>query len=426
MLKKINKLGEIIGEYGIYLYSISLFCSKAGVNLALGLVFLSMILTYKIRKKNYYLLKEEKVFILFLILIPLFSLFSIGGIESFNIALQKNYRYLVALLLPFVITKKNIIDRSFKLVGVSIIINFINGIYYYYKRNFNFSVRYRSFGENPLNEAHMFAIIGIFILSILLKCLKEKKYKESIYYGIVLCIDLLGLLLGQGRGAWLGFGSGIIIMTFILFRKKIKQLIILLTIVGVVGTLTYKANSEIFGKNRYISRIKSIKNIESDSPKIRLIMWESGVQIFKDTFPFGTGRDNSAEYILKYLEENNKYNEVGDGEALKGVAQAGNMHSIYFSSLSEEGILCFGLIGMFIYFFISQIKFFIEQENSKNNYKYILVGIIGCLVVFCVGGLTENLWRGIWKSNVFMLILGYYFFIKKYEKFRGEIESDKN
>lgn len=31
---------------------------------------------------------------------------------------------------------------------------------------------------------------------------------------------------------------------------------------------------------------------------------------------------------------------------------------------------------------------------------------MGMLVAFLVGGLTENVWREIWKSNMFVFIVG--------------------
>ena len=88
------------------------------------------------------------------------------------------------------------------------------------------------------------------------------------------------------------------------------------------------------------------------------------------------------------------------------LAGAGNLHSLYITSLAEEGILFFPFVGMFLFILCRQIKYCMSRERDFNF--YIVAGTAGMLVAFLVGGLTENVWREIWKSNMLVFIIGLY------------------
>ena len=131
--------------------------------------------------------------------------------------------------------------------------------------------------------------------------------------------------------------------------------------------------------------------------------------MFKNNLPFGVGRDNAGKYALEYMEKNNKYDEMKHKWAkahLKEIAGSGNLHSMYFTTLAEEGILAFPFIGMFLFILYRQFRYCIARERDLNF--YLVVGTMGMLVAFLVGGLTENVWREIWKSNVLVFSLGLY------------------
>jgi O-antigen ligase len=148
-------------------------------------------------------------------------------------------------------------------------------------------------------------------------------------------------------------------------------------------------------------------------------MWESSIDMFKNNLPFGVGRDNASKYALEYMEKNNKYDEMkwnGAKAHLKEIAGSGNLHSMYFTTLAEEGILAFPFIGMFLFILYRQFRYCIARERDLNF--YLVVGTMGMLVAFLVGGFTENVWREIWKSNVLVFSLGLYLSRVKSENWR--------
>ena len=403
---KINQnIYNKIGELGVYIYTLSLFISKSGVNIGLGFLALAFLL-YLWDKRKINLTTEEKYILVILVLLPIFSVFSAGGTHSFQRALEKSYRYLPIFFIPLFITNERVIKIILSLFSLSIFISFINGIFFYKKLKWNFNARLISFSSHPLDEAYILAMGSLLLLALLIYTLKFKKYKELPIYLLAFILALIALVMTQGRGAWLGFLGGLFVVVFLLMKNK-KLFIVGVILVGVlgVGAVTSKG----LENNRYIKRFESIQNLEDTSNKIRLFMWESSIDMFKNNLPFGVGRDNASKYALEYMEKNNKYDEMkwnGAKAHLKEIAGSGNLHSMYFTTLAEEGILAFPFIGMFLFILYRQFRYCIARERDLNF--YLVVGTMGMLVAFLVGGLTENVWREIWKSNVLVFSLGLY------------------
>ena len=413
MLKINENVYKKIGELGVYIYTLSLFISKSGISIGLGFLILAFLL-YLWDKRRISLTLEEKYILVILILLPIFSLLSVGGGYSFQRALEKSYRYLPIFFIPLFIKREKAIKIVLSLFSLSIVISFINGIFFYKKLKWNFNARLVSFSSHPLDEAHILAMGSLLLLGIVVYAIAYRKIKEGAIYSLSFILAIIALVMTQGRGAWLGFLAGLFIVLFLLIKNK-KLFIVGVVLVGVlgIGVVTSKG----LENNRYIKRFESINNLEDVSNKIRLFMWESSVDMFKNNLPFGVGRDNASKFALEYMEKNKKYDEMKHKWAkahLKEIAGSGNLHSMYFTSLAEEGILFFPFVGMFLFILYRQVRYCIGRERDFNF--YLVVGTIGMLVAFLVGGLTENVWREIWKSNMLVLCLGLYLSRRKLEK----------
>ena len=413
MLKINENVYKKIGELGVYIYTLSLFISKSGISIGLGFLILAFLL-YLWDKRKISLTVEEKYILVILILLPIFSLLSVGGSYSFQRALEKSYRYMPIFFIPLFIKREKAIKIVLSLFSLSIVISFINGIFFYKKLNWDFNARLISFSSHPLDEAHILAMGSLLLLAVVVYATAYRKIKERVIYSLSFILAIIALVMTQGRGAWLGFLAGLFIVLFLLIKNK-KLFIVGVVLVGVlgIGLVTSKG----LENNRYIKRFESINNLEDVSNKIRLFMWESSVDMFKNNLPFGVGRDNASKFALEYMEKNKKYDEMKHKWAkahLKEIASSGNFHSMYFTSLAEEGILFFPFIGMFLFILYRQVRYCIGRERDFNF--YLVVGIIGMLVAFLVGGLTENVWREIWKSNMLVFCLGLYLSRRKLEK----------
>ena len=405
MIKIDQSIYHKIGELGVYIYTLSLFISKSGISIGLGFLILAFLL-YLWNKRKISLTVEEKYILVILILLPIFSLLSVGGSYSFQRALEKSYRYLPIFFIPLFIKGGKVTKIALSLFSLSIVISFINGIFFYKKLKWNFNERLISFSSNPLDEAHIMAMGSMLVLVAIVYYVKEKKWLYILFYSLTFILSLIALLLTQGRGAWIGFAAALFVVLFFLFKSK-KSFVIAMLTISLLGYGTI--NSKFLENNRYIKRIVSITNADATSPKIRIFLWESSIDMFKNNLPFGVGRDNAGKFALEYMEKNKKYDEMKGKWAkleLKNIAGSGNLHSMYFTSLAEEGILFFPFIGMFLFILYRQVRYCIGRERDMNY--YIVVGTIGMLVAFLVGGLTENVWREIWKSNMLVFIIGLY------------------
>lgn len=407
------------GVLGLYIFSVSLMVSKAGMNIGLGLMFLAVLFIDK-QEEKIKLEEEQKYLFILIILVPVFSLFSAGGINSFFICLEKTYRYIPIFLIP-IFLKKSIKYRSLiYCIYISIIVNFINGLKFYQTKNWNFNLRYQSYGVSLLDDAHMFSMLSFIVLAIIIYSFNDKKYINFFISIVVYLIILLALIFSQTRGAWLSFLGGLIF--FYYFSAKNKKIAII-TIISVFLLIYNLKNIDIIEKNRYIKRWLSITDIQNDSPKIRILMWEGAVYSFKNNVIFGTGRDNSPKYILEYLEKENKYSEVKNKSSLKVIAQTGNTHNMYFSSLAEEGVLFFYLLWIWSFILIKEIKFQKELKVQSLEY-YIMNACIGLTVAFYITGLTENAWKNVWKTNVYLLGIAIYLTLKKVKRENNDKEKN--
>ena len=397
---KINQnIYNKIGELGVYIYTLSLFISKSGVSIGLGLLVLAFLL-YLWDKRKIKLTTEEKYILVILILLPIFSLFSAGGTHSFQRALEKSYRYIGLFFIPYFLWKDRVVKIVLSLFSLSIIISFINGILYYKKIKWNFNVRFLSFSSNTLDEAHILAMGSVLILVAIAYYIKERKYIFILLFIFTLILAVAALVMTQGRGAWLGFGAGLFVISFFLFKsKKIFIAITILTLLLGYGGI----NSKALENNKYIKRFESIKNKDNS----RILLWESGIEMYKANPIFGVGRDNAGDYSLEYMKNHFKEQKPNYfSKKMMELAGAGNIHSLYITSLAEEGILSIPFIGMFLFILYKQIRYCLTRERDFNF--YLVVGTMGMLVAFLVGGLTENVWREIWKSNMFVFIVGLY------------------
>ena len=410
MLKINENVYNKIGELGVYIYTLSLFISKSGISIGLGFLILAFLL-YLWDKRKISLTVEEKYILAILILLPIFSLLSVGGSYSFQRALEKSYRYLPIFFIPLFIKREKVTKIVLSLFSLSIVISFINGIFFYKKLKWNFNERLISFSSNPLDEAHIMAMGSMLILVAIVYYIKEKKWIYTLFYSLTFILSLIALLLTQGRGAWIGFATALFIVLFFLFKSR-KNFVIAILAISLLG---YGAiNSKILENNRYIKRIVSINSKNDNSNKARILLWQSGIEMYKSHPVFGVGRDNASEFSLEYMKNHFKGQKPNYfSKGMIQLAEAGNLHSLYITSLAEEGILFFLFIGMFLFILYRQIRYCIERGRDINY--YIVVGTMGMLVAFLVGGLTENVWREIWKSNMLVFCLGLYLSRKKLE-----------
>ncbi|MGL5981970.1 MAG: O-antigen ligase family protein [Cetobacterium sp.] len=388
---------EKLGLLGVYVYAASLITAKSGVNIGLGLMTLSaLFLMRKFEWEN--IEKEYKIFLLILLLIPIFDLLSPGGLKSAGISIKQSYRFLPVFIAPIFLTTKNRIEKFLYLISGSILVNCIYGLNVYRKRNWNFNIRYESITD-IMNSAHGLVGLSFVVLGLILIEIKNKRNKRLLYLIPVYSLNLTCILLSQTRGAWLAFIGGIVIFALFALSKRVLIAVLL----SCVLTISFTAKN--LQNNRYLKRFQSISK-NDDSSKVRLLMWEAATNIYVTNPVFGTGKDNSSKYYLEYFEKNNSYDKVHKSSvySMKNVATAGNAHNMYFKNLAEMGSLFFLLAAFWVFVFYRVVKSIVNNEKINDKYWLYLISL-SMITAYYITGLTEAAWGNFIKRHVYLVAI---------------------
>lgn len=403
MIKR-EVLKKNIGLAGLYLYGFSLMVSKSGINIGMGLMLIGSL--FFLKKFNLKKMDNSlKYLLVIIVLIPVVDFLSLGGLESAKITLEKSYRFLPVFLIPIFLKDMNILKKFMFSIVLSILVNCIYGLYIFKINNWNLNMRYLSFTD-IMNSAHCLTALSFIVLSFGIILYKEGRKKTSFFIWIIYSLNVICIILGQTRGSWLAF-IGVFIL-FIIFNLN-KKIIAIISIALMCGGI-YASNNKTV-KEIYISRGKSIFNVKSASPNIRIIMWKSAIEIYKENPIFGTGKDNSSKYYLKVVSQNKGYNKLHYIENLKDVARAGNPHNMYVNAIAEMGSFAFILFIYFAYLFIEQIKLLLKTKKESLD-RWIISASVGLFSSFLISGLTENVFNNFIKRNILYLSIVIFIFIK--------------
>jgi len=205
------------------------------------------------------------------------------------------------------------------------------------------------------------------------------KPKEYWVLGSVGIIGL-SLLLSFTRQAWLGYLIGALFMLFILNKKYL--LVIPLLLAGLL----------LFAPDRVADRILTFKNLKDKSLQARVSLWKGGWEIFKDHPITGCGYKCVDSIHSQYPDPS------GWVEHYRG------MHSNIFQLLVDTGIIGLGLwISIWVAYFMEIFQRWrtLTEDASQNNSKGILMGASAAVLAFLTGGFFET---NIYDSEVAMLL----------------------
>ena len=414
---KIN-FGEkilMLGTFGCYLYGASFIVKRNILNIGLGLMILaSLFLIKKIDLKK--LDKFQKLFLILIILTPIWDLFSDGGIKSALISIQKSYRFLPLFLVPIFLNTTNKIKKFFYCINFAAFLACLNVLNIYRKINWNFGTGFE-YIKQGFNISHSMEMISYLILVSLFFAYKEKDKIMLSISSFIYILTLSMIFVSQRRGAWLALILSMGLFILVKINKKILlSLIVLESIVLSVGY----TNKEKLKDNRYYKRFESISDTKNSSPRIRLMLWQASYDIFKENWLFGVGKDNSPKYYVEYFENNKEYVEKhlktrSAKESLIEISQAGNPHSMYFDNLINMGILFFYWFGMMFYIFFEQLKNSIVLKKNKDTRKFFDMNLC-CLCItasYLVIGAFESAWGSFFERHLFLTGLVLYIVMDK-------------
>lgn len=341
------------------IFTLFICISKAGVNIAGGVLFLLSIIYLALYAK------EEKLFDHRYVLVLLFplaiglvlSLFSLNGPRGV-VGFLERYRFffLVLPFFAFLNTKK-------KLFVVFIILNVsaVTGVVYGYI-NTNHSHLWINFEGFHTLGRHSDLLVSVILMNIsaLLFCRFNKRFYHLLFVvlvGMNSILMLSAVILMARRGSYLGLVIGMFVLSFIYWRKWLLFLVIILTL------------SVFIIETPVSQRIKSIVDVNNDiSNIIRIQLNKTGIDfvIKKKLFLRGTGGKQSEQWFREfYLSKSDEYRErFGKVEEYN---YFGNFHNSFLQIAVEYGVvflltyLC--CVGYLFVWILRNIKWLDDGEN---------------------------------------------------------------
>lgn len=384
------------------IFIFSIVTMRAAMNISTGLLFLTSLVLFFIKDKSNML--KNKWFILiilaypFAILLNSFSPIHLEGVK--NTAGRFYYPLLFFILIV------NNFDYKYKkwfiiVFEIAMLVGCVWSFYLYSNPEMaalhypgeDFIRRVRSFESIGRWGVYLMVAIVLKYSELFLKRSKTKKVFDIIY----LLTMFYALFLNNGRGAWLGTIVGLIFFIMLSFDKKI----IISSIISIGMIMFLILNVPDFKKMS--ESIKSIRNMEEISNKIRLETWQVGWDIAKENPFFGVGYDKKQKYILEYREKLKltkskeyvdkylSYSWVTEGSYAAIAAQNGFIYLVYYMGLilsivviytkkilsfeKQDRIELLGMMSAIIsYFFLQQ--FYLDLQSYSVYLAYLFLFLI--------------------------------------------------
>lgn len=368
------------------------------LNLMLILIFYFKLLEFRQLKKDLWhksLIYPIFLFMLYLVLTIPFSISLVTSIRGLTRLLSAFSFYLLAYFT--VVNNKNAAEKIFKFINVILISLLIFGLIEYLTQ---YNIFHRRSIAVPIYQG--WQIVGTFnrirttflgaphysfiILTLLPLYLNYimKRRKNRYFYGFVISLLLVNVLLTFTRITWIAVAIQIVVFLFLFKPKKILRFIIPLTIIFVVMS------------SQIIARV----TIVDESAKGRFELFQYALSIFKANPVFGSGID-SFWFLSKH--------QFGETVAA---------HGDYMKMFAETGVL--GGLGYLIILFIF-LTFSAKNFQQNDFAKVSFLTIIG----FMIFGITDN---SLSYSHIFWALLGIYSGLivqKKFDRYALALEHNK-
>lgn len=356
----------------------------------LGFVIISYLLGILIYRKNrrkflntlIYIIKNKLFWFIVILILLMFCSINFAVLKK--LALKETVRFASYAVIMFVIISE--IDSEEKItklinsiiIGVVIQVS-IACLQYTTGLWVEETLRYRVPGAMG-NPNTLSAYLILFLFPMILCTIREKNKKKRIFYTLISCFMLIGILITYSRNAYLALGVGSIILV-VLYSYK---LIILFG--GVGGILLFIPSVN--------SRIKEFLDMTQNEKRIKL--WKSSLKTIKE-HPFtGVGNGNNPYYN----KLNQKYPEFYVTTNTQYLAH--NSYLKVWSELGILGIVCFIVIIVNCAIKIKSSFRFLKNERIKS----FILGFAASFGAFLVMNLSDNLFFIPKCTTYFWIMIG--------------------
>jgi len=222
-------------------------------------------------------------------------------------------------------------------------------------------------------------VVVIFFMSIVR--IFDENRRELLLTFVSSSLGLWTIFLSGSRGSWVTFTVLMLIFIFFKFKKlshSVKNQKLFLTGLGifliVFGLMFIPKVLTKFEQTSNAVNYWKFNHETYSSAGIRLEMWSSALDAFKDAPWYGYG----------YRLANSKVSEYASDHA-ETIAAFTHLHNEYITALLSAGIT--GLASLLFLLFIPMVYFY-KSRHIEENYYFSIMGIILTLG-YSVSGLTH-------------------------------------
>jgi len=268
-------------------------------------------------------------------------------------------------------------------------------------------IHWASFGEGRVystmgNPDYMATQFGDVIPLLIVLSLTNIRRITRFIILLFLVLMFFLIIVSHGRGAWFGF-LGSLVYLFAMFAfaygreffAKYRYFFGFITAFVIFLVFIFSVPNPLNrNSNTIIDRLKSGMTMTSDSVAVRLLYYESALQMAKYNPLFGVGVGgfslNTAFYQRKVYDRWLKvYPPLAD--KIQPHVEL-YTHNDFLQTLSEIGLAGFGIFTwLFTCFFIMAGKKLTKEENQLT--KNILLGLTASVIAFLLNGLLNFPWR---------------------------------
>ena len=354
-----NIIEKNLNNILVFFTFLSIVSSKAGVNISLGLLLISLTITIFIRHKENTKLTNNKIDISF------YSIFSLGCFISFIqhymiddllYFISKAGFLLVTPQLVYLLQRNKsskIAIRGLSLgafIGILIMLEHLSSV----PINHWFSTRV----TGPWDVTRWSKILA-FIMAFSLPYLFTVKHKTSLIIATV--ILFIAILLSGTRAPMLALTISSLL--FLLFNHR--KTLLFIVVFSAIGFISLQ-NSILF--ENLTHRVESISNTTTNnSNTARLLIWKKGLEFFDFNLNhnpklalLGNGKNHIAETFYSYLNSTTDINELQ--KSVGNQFSYSDSHNAYISNLNQMGLI-FAIL--YFLFFIYLFIFFVQNINNQ-------------------------------------------------------------
>lgn len=182
-------------------------------------------------------------------------------------------------------------------------------------------------------------------------------------------VMLAGLVATYTRGAWIGFGAGVLVVVAAVRRGRLLLVagLVLLTLGGLAAPYQLR------------HRFVSMADPQNEGIRERVYMWRSGLAMWRDRPLLGVGPGGVKREYPRYALP----------EAVK--KRTSHVHNTPLQILVERGVVGLAAwLWIWVAFFRIGIRLFRRLPPAASRERALVLGSLAAIAAFLVAGLSEH------------------------------------